>query len=311
MGGVGTPPEQAAYGLRLAGAAPPTPWLAVHGAARASWPLLHVERALRLGAAPRFDASSLRLAVAGPSDPAELVHPLLGRIAAIAAAERGGDALHAGAVGDADGAWALIGPKRAGKSTLLAACAAARLGVVTDDVLVLDRRGTESRRPRGAWCLTGPRCLDLRLDVGDRFGSTVPVRPDDPRARLTLPPAAAERPLRGIVHLSWDRHCSFAPLSPGDALARLIAVRARDGWPRGAETLLDLAALPTFELRRPPGWEVLDELVGLLTAALGLTIRSDDDPARSRSVSDRRRPGRPREASPDPPQLAAELRNAP
>lgn len=133
-------------------------------------------------------------------------------------------------------AWGLVGTKEAGKSTLVHACHLAGTPILTDDVLVLD----------GLRAFAGPRCIDLRVPTP---GATA-VRGE--RHRVTLPPSAAEVPLAGFVHLAWeDGAARMRRLDPGERLARLAdGARGDDAW-RGDVELLDLAALPGYELRRP------------------------------------------------------------
>jgi hypothetical protein len=239
MGGV----SAAAYGLRLTGA-PPTRWLALAGAE--AWPELRLERADGVGR-PRVDADRRVATVGSELGVGELVHPALSGIALAMALARGLDALHAGAVAGPEGAWAVAGPKEAGKSTLLAACAAAGLEVVADDALVI----------AGERCFAGPRCLDVRPEAGGRCGPATPVRPETPRLRLTLPPGRAEHRLSGVIHLAWGAGPTMWPLAPTESLERLLALRAVDGFPRDPVGLLDLSGLPAYELRRPRSWDAL------------------------------------------------------
>ena len=104
------------------------------------------------------------------------MHPTLSRLALHVALAQGRDALHAGALLGSAGAWAVVGTKEAGKSTLLAACARAGIEVMTDDALFID----------GDSCLAGPRCIDLRPAPDRLIAGTTPVRPATPRHRLTL-----------------------------------------------------------------------------------------------------------------------------
>jgi hypothetical protein len=245
--------EAAAYGLRFDGV-PDSPWLGLRDVN--GWPTLHVE--LRGATGPRLDpqldVTAMRAVVDGRVDPTGLVHPLLGLLALGVAVERGMDALHAGAIIGADGAWAIVGAKEAGKSSLLAACAAAGLGVLTDDVLVVS----------GGRCLAGPRCVDLRPGTAERFGATETVRSAEPRKRLRLPPVRAEHRLAGIVFLEWGHGPALEPIGASETLRRLLERNAIDRFPRVPTGLLDLAAGPSFVLRRPRDWSALDETVELL-----------------------------------------------
>jgi hypothetical protein len=251
--------EAAAYGLRFAGV-PETSWLAARDVN--GWPTLQIE--LRHADGPRLDPEldvpAMRAVLDGRADPSTIVHPLLGLLALGVAIDRGMDALHAGAlVGDA-GAWAIVGAKEAGKSSLLAACASAGIQVLTDDVLVLS----------GDRCLAGPRCVDLRPGSAERFGATEPVRSAEPRKRLQLPPVRAEHRLAGIVFLEWGDGPAVEPMSAPETLRRLLERHAVDRFPRVPTGLLDLASGSAFVLRRPRDWSQLEPTVELLREMFGL-----------------------------------------
>jgi hypothetical protein len=239
-----------AYGLRLSGAEPG--WLAVDGGAH--WPeLCCVHESAADAPELTLDLQAGELRVRSDVSDTELIHPLLGRVGAHMSLARGYDAMHAGAVAGSAGAWIVVGPKHAGKSTLLAGLADAGTPIVTDDVLVFGA-GT---------ALAGPRCIDLRPDV-KRFGSGRSVRPGDPRNRISLPPIAAEHPLAGVIHLEWSAsETAIDPLHHHDALARLLTVRSEKGWPRDPRALLELAALPTLRLRRPRSMSAFDDSVSV------------------------------------------------
>jgi hypothetical protein len=251
--------EAAAYGLRFTGV-PATRWLGLHGVN--GWPTLEVELREASGQRlePELDVAAMRATVDGRVDPGAIVHPVLAVLALGVAVERGMDALHAGALTGADGAWAIVGTKEAGKSSLLAACAGAGLGVLTDDVLVL----------RGDRCLAGPRCIDLRPESAARFGATEAVRSAEPRKRIALPPARAEHRLAGIVFLEWGDGPALNRIPPADTLRRLLERHAADRFPRVPAGLLDLAAGSAFVLRRPREWPALDPTVQLLASGLSL-----------------------------------------
>jgi hypothetical protein len=232
-------PAVAAYGLRFDGLESGR-WLAVAGAAH--WPQVSCEVDGR-AEAPEMavDIDKLELRLRADISHSELVHPLLQRVSSHLALARGHHAMHAGAVIGSAGAWVVVGPKYAGKSTLLASLAKAGTPVLTDDVLVFG----------AGMALAGPRCIDLRPDMR-RFGLGASVRPRDPRNRIELAPIAAEHPLAGVIHLEWSSaDTAIEPLHHRDALNRLLEVRGENGWPRDPRALLDLAALPTFSLRRP------------------------------------------------------------
>ena len=175
-----------------------------------------------------------------------LVHPLLAPAAGLMARWIGREAFHCGAFVAAGGAWGLTGGNEAGKSTLLARLALAGTPVLTDDLLVVDKRGV---------AYAGPRCVDLReLDVvgGDVALRVRPVR-DGTRQRLALAPVQAHAALRGWFFLEWGDAVEVVPCSARERFARLGKQRR---WPMLAadpRALLDLAALPAWILRRPRG----------------------------------------------------------
>jgi hypothetical protein len=190
--------------------------------------------------------------------PDEVVHPLLGRMLPLLADARGIDALHGGLLLGADGGWAVIGPREAGKSSLLAQCHRAGAHVLSDDIVVLE----------GTRCLAGPRCIDLREEPARALGPGVPVRSGTKR-RIQLPPAPAEAELAGVIWLAWGGGTELSPLPPSARLARLAAHRAEQLWPRSTSLVLDLAVLPAFELRREPGLHSLAGSARLLMERLG------------------------------------------
>ncbi len=241
-----------AYGLRIAGAAD-TEWLAVEAAGH--WPALELSLD---GERTEVDAGRLRATVARGTGLAELVHPTLSRLALSVALAQGRDALHAGALLGSAGAWAVVGTKEAGKSTVLAACARAGIEVMTDDALFIDRDS----------CLAGPRCIDLRPAPDALIAGTTPVRPLTPRHRLTLAPVVGEAPLTGLLFLDWGEGPALEPLGPSASTDRLLQRRATDRLPRDPQVLMDLAGLPAYLLRRPRDWQALDPTVELVRGLL-------------------------------------------
>jgi hypothetical protein len=252
----------AAYGFRFAGLESHR-WLGVSGGGH--WPCVTCRRDGSADAPDLvLDTDGLELRTRADIPHSELVHPLLGRVASRLALARGADGMHAGAVAGPGGAWAVVGPKMAGKSTLLAALAEAGTPIVTDDVLVFSN-GT---------AMAGPRCVDLRPDA-PHSGFSVAVRPGDPRLRIPLPPIAAEHRLAGVIHLEWDDGApTLARLDHREALKRLLSVRSEKGYPRDPRCLLDLAALPTLRLRRA-------RETGAMPASVALIQRLLEDPDRA------------------------------
>jgi hypothetical protein len=217
----------AAFGFRVEGIAP-TPWLAVVGGE--SLPLLDARNA--------------------PGEGADLVQPGVAHVALPELRALGRVALHAAAIVVDGVAWALIGTRKTGKSTLAYACHRAGVTILTEDVLVLE----------GLRAFAGPRCLDLRIAVE---GADV-VR--DERHRVTLPPAPAEAPLAGVVYLRWEDEArpALRPLDPGERLKRLADGTRGDAPWRGDVELLEVAALPGYELCRSQSGRVEDAAALLL-----------------------------------------------
>ena len=73
-----------------------------------------------------------------PAEQLELIHPYLAPVAAVAGYWFDRESFHAGAFVLGDGAWAVIGGREAGKSTLLASLALRGITVLSDDMLILD-----------------------------------------------------------------------------------------------------------------------------------------------------------------------------
>jgi hypothetical protein len=268
-----------AYGLRLTGIAQARRFLVP---AKPGWPALRLQRRRRLAPDRSHDTVSetradLRLQTGGeitidraraiavfttpkPLHSAALVHPFLAPVAAVMAHWLGRESFHAGAFVHADGAWAVIGEREAGKSTLLARLALGGIPILSDDMLVL-----ENSIP-----LAGPRAIDLRpsaakeLGVGDPMG-IVGARE---RWRLRLGPVP-EAALRGWIFLTWGQRLQLREVGPRARIERLSAQRGLPVPARNPAALLDLAALPSWELTRPRSWRALARSVDILLERLG------------------------------------------
>ncbi|MER5454859.1 hypothetical protein ABT008_08750 [Micromonospora sp. NPDC002389] len=186
-----------------------------------------------------------------PLAPDVLAHPYLAPVVTIFNRWLGRETFHSGAFVHADRAWAVIGPRTAGKSSLLAALAARDVPVVADDILVVD----------DAHVYAGPRCIDLRRPVPGVSLTTRLARAGD-RRRVALPPTADRTPLGGWIFLGWGRTLTMSRLAGHDLLTRLAARRSWQHLPTDPSALLSLAALPSWQLTRPRDW-----------AALGPTLR--------------------------------------
>jgi hypothetical protein len=183
--------------------------------------------------------------------PEALVHPLLTPAISILARWRGDLALHAGGFFHSGRGWALLGGKGSGKSTTLAQLAVRGAPVLGDDLLLVDARRS---------VLAGPACVDLRMDVSDRFPDAERLGHvgDRERARLSTTPAPSAAGLSGIFLLDWSEAGSADAerLAPGDAL-RLLYQHEYLGLlgPSPPERILDLVELPVWRVTRPREWE--------------------------------------------------------
>lgn len=268
-----------AYGLRLEGIAGAEVLLVD---AAPEWPRMRLSWRLGEDASPRHGigraAASLRLRTGGrleldrvaesaefvvpsPLSAQELVHPYLVPVAAVMALWHRRESLHAGGFVGADGVWGVVGDRESGKSTTLARLALDGVAVVSDDLLILQRRSV----------FAGPRAVDLREEPAARLGvgGSIGVAGARERWRLELGPAPGDLEIRGWVHLAWGERVEAVRLEGGDRVARLLAQRP-GGLPSLApEVLLELAALPSWEVRRPRAWETLGETADCLRRLAG------------------------------------------
>jgi hypothetical protein len=213
---------------------------------RADLALLDGERAL-LDRRERSATFLLR----SVEDDGRIVHPLLAAAGTVFAWWDGREAFHAGAFVTPGGAWALLGYRGAGKSSMLARLALAGRPILTDDLLVVD----------GELALAGPRCVDLReqtLGPAGLEGVTEPVRGSE-RHRLRLGPVEPEVPLRGWFVLSWGDELALRPLSPTERLEQVSAQRNVQGVQ--PTSLLQLTRLPAWELKRAPDWRSFEAAI--------------------------------------------------
>lgn len=191
-----------------------------------------------------------------PIEEWELIHPYLAPVAAVVGYWFDRESFHAGAFVVDGAAWAVLGEREAGKSTLLASLALRGIAVVSDDMLILD----------ASVPLAGPRSIDLRsaaarhLGVGEPLG-IVGARE---RWRLRLGPLTASAVLRGWIFPAWGDRVETSELAPHERVARLGAQRGVRLPAKDPTRLLDLAALPAWELRRPRDWDALDAADQLL-----------------------------------------------
>jgi hypothetical protein len=266
-----------AYGLRLegvdgsadllvpaAGHWPALELAAEVGPAAPVHQLVDDERAVlatRSGTRLEVTRSPLRAVFTAPEPiPADaLVHPHLASAAAVVSRWLGRESLHAGAFVAGGKAWAVLGERESGKSSLLAALVAAGHPVLSDDLLVLD----------GPLALAGPRAIDLRRDAAERLGAGEPLgvvgTRERWRVRIGRAPVGAE--LAGLILLAWGDGVELAPVGPGRVLEAVVGAQALRVPPADPASRLSFAALPGWELSRPPDWgslpAALERLLGL------------------------------------------------
>jgi hypothetical protein len=194
-----------------------------------------------------------------PSDD-ELVHPYLGYVAAIAARWLERDCIHAGAFVVEDGVWAMVGERLAGKSSMLGWLATHGYEIVCDDVLVVSQDHV----------LPGPRVVDLRPEAADvlKAGTPIGLVGARERWRLEVGPVAPELPLRGWIFLGWSDQVEVSAATAARTLSTIKDQLSLFTTPRDPASLLDLACLPAFELRRPRGWESMPEAADRLVEAI-------------------------------------------
>jgi hypothetical protein len=153
---------------------------------------------------------------------------LLGQVLSFALLRQGIEPLHATAVVTPAGAVGFLGDTASGKSTLAAAFLAAGCRLLTDDLLVTERRG------ESFVAFPGPMRLKLYPEVAARvLGRTdagTPMNPDVEKRVLALPPEQRS-PDGGPVPLAalfvLDDEVAFVPevsvtrLAPRDAFVEL------------------------------------------------------------------------------------------
>ena len=192
-----------------------------------------------------------------PLNQDELIHPYLGAAASVFSRWAGREVYHAGAFVCGGMAWAIVGEREAGKSTLLATLAARQLPVLADDMVVTD----------GYQAFCGPRTIDLRHPLPGTTGPLTSARAAS-RWRLSLPPLPVAVPLGGWIYLRWHTEVAMAAVPASDLVARLAARRSWSGLPSDPQTLLALASRPGWDLMRPADWACMDQAVDLMLCTL-------------------------------------------
>ena len=210
----------------------------------------------------------------GDPMPAELLaHPFLAAVAPTFSRWSGRESFHAGAFVHADRAWAVLGHRTAGKSTLLAALADRGTEVLSDDIVITD----------GGEVFRGPRCIDLRSPLPGGSLSLQPARLDT-RWRVRLPAGPPTARLGGWLFLHWSSPGAPQPVAhpvpARELIRRLAARRASGSLPSDPAVLLALASRPAWDVYRPRSWPLIEETVQLVTALLDATS-GDASPTRS------------------------------
>jgi hypothetical protein len=217
---------------------------------------------LASGAYAELDRAASRALVDVPDGTTDgaLVHPYLAPVVLIMSRWLGREGMHGGGIVVGDGVWAVLGHKTAGKSTTLAWMARSGIGVVSDDVLIIDN-GT---------VLAGPRSIDLRGEAAQQLEAGEPMGRVGARSRWRLPlaPVPTELPLRGWVTLEWGDEVAVEPLHGAQRLASLLPHRGVFLVPQDSGALLRLSALPHYRLTRPRKWALLGDATERLMHAL-------------------------------------------
>ncbi|MDQ3721878.1 MAG: hypothetical protein M3376_02180 [Actinomycetota bacterium] len=258
-----------AYGLRITGVADARATLVD---AHRQWPQLHIgveegdpplrrehitddraEIILKTGGRLHLvrDPAIARYEVPRQLSDDELVHPFLAPAAAMMAHWLGRSSFHAGAFVSDGGAWAMIGDREAGKSSMLAHLAGHGHEIVADDILVVE----------DGKVYAGPRSIDLRRDTADRLGvgTGLGVVGTRQRWRVALPQlGTAAVPLRGWIFLAWTGGAEVRRLSGSECLKRLIGHIGLRRTASDPATLLQLATLPAWDFGRPRDWQLMD-----------------------------------------------------
>ncbi len=231
-------------------------WMEV-GARRATFRFLDGSHVLL----HRENRSALIFAVPG-ADPEMLVEAALAAAGTVFARWSGRESFHAGGFVSRGEAWALVGDRQTGKSSLLALLARRGFPVLTDDLMIL----------AGERALAGPRAVDLRPESAAELsieGIATRVRGTDPRWRLGLPQVEPEVPLGGWVFLAWGPRLAVRGLDANERVRRLLRNRMLSQPRTHPVKLLELAQLPAWELARPRHWSSMPGAVELLLEAVG------------------------------------------
>ena len=217
-----------------------------------------------------LDRHAHRATFSGPTiPPDQLAHPHLRPLGVVFNRWFGREAYHAGGFVVGGRSWLVIGPREAGKSSLLALLAARGVPVLADDLAVTD----------GVRAFTGPRCIDLRArlpGVGHALGRSR----GGSRWRVALPHDGSHYPLGGWVFLGWGERLTMTPVPTRDVVGRLAQRRHRSQLASDPRLLLNLAGRPAWELTRPRVWAQADASLDLLMTTVSAAGSDEGDPNR-------------------------------
>jgi hypothetical protein len=194
-------------------------------------------------------AGRAQLRLPGEVSDGALVHPYLAPVALVMSRWLGREGFHGGGIVAGGGVWAVLGNRTAGKSTMLAWLASQGVGVVSDDVVIID----------GGTVFAGPRSVDLRDESAQRLGIGEPMGQVGARERwrVALPPIEAELPFRGWITLEWGDAVSVAPIRGAQRLPALVPHRGVRMAPLDPAVLVRFSALPHLRFTRPRDWASL------------------------------------------------------
>jgi hypothetical protein len=218
----------------------------------------HAELRLRTGGRILIDRDRGRaeFVTPRPLGSEELVHPYLAPVASIVAHWFARESVHAGAFALEGRVWGVVGDRESGKSSTLARLALDGVTVVSDDLLVLE----------GTKVFAGPRAIDLREEPAARLdvGVSIGVAGARERWRLRLEPVPGELRLAGWIHLAWGDRVEAVPVEGRQRIERLLDQRGARLPSLAPEILLELASLPSWEVRRPQVWDSLGDAASCL-----------------------------------------------
>ena len=198
--------------------------------------------------------------------PEFVVQPHLATAASCIAVRTGRQAFHAGAVVINGGAWAILGTKGAGKSTVLGRLHQMGFSILTDDVLICD----------GSEAVAGPRCVDLRVSSAQHLGigrdcGVVGLRE---RWRVYLPPCPTRVPLHGWIQLEWSTIEAVNAIPVRDRLPLIYQNQSLRLPAHDPLAFMELCTLPIYRWSRVRAWDQLDRSIELLLRTLNESGRT-------------------------------------